>query len=138
MGLLRQASQGCKIIYLLCTDKFYQLMFKDILIHSYPQGNNEAREFLGRLIPIRNKLSHSNPITIREAEKAICYSNDFIDGVKEYYKKEGKDRMYNVPTIIRIIDSLGNEFNTNQISRNSTGRGHCNIVAPFKESIREK
>ena len=109
MGLLRQASQGCKIIYLLCTDKFYQLMFKDILIHSYPQGNNEAREFLGRLIPIRNKLSHSNPITIREAEKAICYSNDFIDGVKEYYKKEGKDRMYNVPTIIRIIDSLPNE-----------------------------
>lgn len=120
------------IIYLLCTDKFYKLMFKDILIYSYPQGNNEVREFLERLIPIRNKLSHSNPISIREAEKAICYTNDFIDGVKEYYKKEGKEKMYNVPTIIRIIDSLGNEFNTNQISRNSTGRGHCDASESYE------
>lgn len=120
------------IIYLLCTDKFYKLMFKDILVYSYPQGNNEVREFLERLIPIRNKLSHSNPISIREAEKAICYTNDFIDGVKEYYKKEGKEKMYNVPTIIRIIDSLGNEFNTNQISRNSTGRGHCDASESYE------
>ena len=120
------------IIYLLCTEKFYKLMFKDVLICSYPQGNSETREFLGRLIPIRNKLSHSNLITIREAERSICYSNDFIEGVKEYYKKEGNDRMYNVPTIIRLIDSLGNEFNSNQIKRNSTGRGLCDASSSYE------
>ena len=74
----------------------------------------EAETFLSKIIPIRNKLSHSNPISIREAEKAICYSNDFVEGVKEYMKQEGKQTEYNVPNIIKINDSLGHEYYLNK------------------------
>lgn len=113
------------IITLLCRDDLYKKYFRDALESVYPQGKEEARATLSRLIPIRNKLNHANHISVREAEKAICYTNDFIDSLKEYYKKEGCEKMYNVPLIIRISDSLGNEFCDSQISRNSTGRGIC-------------
>ena len=113
------------IIYLLCREDLYKRFFRDALIYAFPQGRDELRVFLTRLIPIRNKLNHANHISVREAEKAICYTNDFIDSLKEYYKREGFERMYNVPQVIRVADSFGNEFQDGQISRNSTGRGHC-------------
>lgn len=98
------------IIYFLCNPKFYPKLFKEALDYSYPQGCNEAREFLNRLIPIRNQLSHSNPISVRQAEQAICYSHDFVEGLKEYYKDRGLEKVWNVPRIIRITDSFGNVF----------------------------
>lgn len=113
------------IIVLLCREDLYKTFFKNALIGAFPQGKDEAKVFLSRLIPIRNKLNHSNHISNREAEQAICYSNDFIDSLKKYYKNEGSDKLYNVPMIIRVADSLGNEFKDTQITRNSTGRGHC-------------
>ena len=103
-----------EIIYFLCKDSLYKNCFKKILDLIYPDGKMEAMTYLSRIIPIRNKLSHSNPISIREAEKAICYSNDFVDGVKEYMKHSGQQQQYNVPNIIKINDSLGNEFYLNK------------------------
>ncbi len=85
-------------------------MFKEALDFSYPQGKDEVRTFLERLIPIRNALSHSNPISVRQAEQAICYSNDFIDSLKFYYKERGMEKVWNVPNIIRAVDSFGNVF----------------------------
>lgn len=76
---------------------------------AYPNGREEVRTFLGRLIPIRNCLSHSNPISVRQAEQCVCYCNDFIDCVKLYFEKKGKEKMWNVPSITKINDSLGNE-----------------------------
>lgn len=102
-----------EIIYLLCKDKLYKNSFKSFLDIMYPDGRSEVRTFLERLIPIRNKLSHSNPLSIREAEQCICYSNDFIQGIKEYFKMIGEDRVYNVPNAIKLIDSLGNTYNLN-------------------------
>ena len=99
-----------QVIYFLCKKEWYDLLFKEALDFSYPQGCEEAREFLSRLIPIRNSLSHSNPISIRQAEQAICYSHDFVDGLKKYYKSKGEEQVYNVPRIIRVCDSLGNVF----------------------------
>lgn len=113
------------VIKLLCRKDLYNSCFKDALKNAYPQGNDEAREFLMQLVPIRNKLNHASHISVREAEKAICYANDFIDCLKKYYIKEGYEKMYNVPVIVRIADSSGNEFMDSQISRNSTGTGHC-------------
>lgn len=98
------------IIYFLCTPKFYSALFKEALDYSYPQGRDEAKEFLDRLIPIRNLLSHSNSISIHQAERAICYSHDFVEGLKKYYKDKGLEQVWNVPRIIRITDSLGNVF----------------------------
>lgn len=100
-----------QIIYFLCHPKLYSGLFKEALDYIYPQGRDEAREFLSRLIPIRNPLSHSNPISVHQAEQAICYSHDFIEGLKQYYKKKGLEQVWNVPRIIRITDSFGNVFN---------------------------
>ena len=61
-----------QIIYFLCNQAWYSALFKPALDYAYPQGCAEAREFLSRLVPIRNPLSHSNPISIRQVEQAIC------------------------------------------------------------------
>ena len=97
------------LIKILCNPQLYK-HFKPALDYMYPQGNGEVRCFLSRLIPIRNALSHANPISIRQAEQVVCYTNDFIDGLKAYYKDRGMDKVWNVPRIIRATDSLGNEF----------------------------
>lgn len=98
------------IRYILCKELFYKQLFKPALDYVYKQGRNEANFYLQALEPIRNNLSHANPISIRQAEKAICYSHDFIDGIQEYYKEKGEERMWNVPTILKMTDSLGNQF----------------------------
>lgn len=99
------------IIYFLCHPMFYRDMFGKPLKCAYPNGKEETRVFLERLTPVRNALSHSNPISVRQAEQAICYSHDFVDGLKKYYKEKGEEQMWNVPHIIRITDSLGNVIN---------------------------
>ncbi len=98
------------IVYFLCNHKWYKKLFKEALDYIYPQGKDEAREFLNRLVPIRNPLSHSNPISIRQVEQAICYSHDFVEGLKKYYKDKGEEQVWNVPRIIRVKDSFGNIF----------------------------
>lgn len=103
-----------EIIYLLCRNDLYKNYFKNFLDLVYPDGNSEARTYLKRLIPIRNSLSHSNPISVRDAEQCICYTNDFIDGIKQYYHNKGEERLFNAPNAIRLNDSLGNEFSLNK------------------------
>lgn len=98
------------IIYFLCNPKWYKKLFKRPLDYIYPQGKDEAREFLNRLVPIRNPLSHSNLISMHQVEQAICYSHDFVEGLKKYYKEKGEEQLWNVPRIIRIKDSFGNVF----------------------------
>ena len=98
------------IIYFLCKEDWYREQFKDAMDNMYPEGYMELRTFLTRLVPIRNALSHGNSISVRQAEQAICYSHDFVEGLKKYYKDRGLERMWNVPRIVRIVDSLGNTF----------------------------
>lgn len=98
------------LIYVLCKKPFYDAHFKDALCEAYPNGNEEVRFFLERVESIRNKLSHANPISIREAEQVICYCHDVIDSLKAYYRRTGKEKEYNVPVFIRATDSLGNVF----------------------------
>ncbi len=98
------------IIYCLCNQQWYKELFKSALDHAFPQGCEEAREYLRRLIPIRNALAHANTISVRQAEQAICYSHDFVQALMEYYKEIGKDRTWNIPRILRLIDSCGNEI----------------------------
>lgn len=94
------------ISYFLCKDNFYNEMFKEILENDF-SGQSEVRRLLTVMTDIRNRLYHGNPISYREAEKAICYSNDFIDCYKAYYTKVGKDKEYNVPFFVKVEDSLG-------------------------------
>ena len=99
------------IIYFLSNEQLHRDLFREPLSYAYPQGVREVRIFLERLIPIRNPLSHSTSITMHDVERAICYSHDFIEGLKKYYVAKGKEKMYNVPRIIKVSDSLGNIFN---------------------------
>ena len=119
-----------QIIYFLCKKEWYDSLFKEALDHAYPQGCDEAREFLNRLVLIRNPLSHSNPISIRQVEQAICYSHDFIDGLKEYYKSKGQEQVWNVPRIIRVIDSFGNVFENQRNGR--YGGSNFNFTQPLR------
>lgn len=116
------------IIYFLCNPSFYGDLFEEALKFAYPNGCNEARVFLERITPIRNALSHSNLISVRQAEQAICYSHDFVDGLKKYYIERGQEQVWNVPRIIRLTDSLGNVFD------NPTDKSiQCSIFKPLQE-----
>ena len=97
------------IEYFLCRDDLYTHHFKAIL-EPFFSGILEVRKVLNRLIPIRNKLSHGNTISLHEAEQCLCYTGDFITVYKQYYAKIGKDKDYNVPVFLRIKDSLGHDF----------------------------
>ena len=103
-------------------------MFGEALKYAYPNGNSEVRVFLNRITPIRNALSHSNPISIRQAEQAICYSHDFVEGLKQYYKEKGEEEMWNVPRIIRVADSFGNVYDNPTDSH-----GQQSIFLPSQE-----
>jgi len=113
------------IVKIVCKPDIYNSITKDYLKDAFPEGNSEALTFLNRLIPIRNKLYHSNPISNHEALRSLCYSNDVIASIKLGYKEKNMDKEYNAPTIIKVMDSFGNHFNQTQIRRNSTGRGGC-------------
>lgn len=97
-----------ELIYMLCHQDVYPLLsphLKDF----YPEGKEELKTFLGRVLSVRNKLSHSNPFSHRDAQRAVCYSNDFIDAVKHYFEQKNMTKEFNVPTIIKVTDSFGNE-----------------------------
>lgn len=97
------------IEYFFCRDDLYNSQFKKILEPFY-SGIPEIRKTFDRLIPIRNKLSHGNTISIHEAEQCICYTGDFINVYKQYYINVGKEKDYNVPVFLRIKDNFGNDI----------------------------
>ena len=95
--------------YFLCRNDLYNGHFRTILEPFY-SGDSEVRKVLERLIPIRNKLAHSNTISLHEAEQCLCYTEDFVALFKQYYSKVGKEKDYNVPVFLRIKDILGNDI----------------------------
>jgi len=119
------------IIYILCHPKFYKKLFKEALDISYPLGREEVRVFLKRIIPARNALCHANPISMRQAEQVICYCNDFVFGLREYYRKKGAESMWNIPKIIKAVDSLGNVYFPKTGAEDSPSKNFC----PSKEGV---
>ena len=95
------------IEYFFSRSDLFEKYFKKIL-EPYCACPYDIRLILDRLIAIRNKLSHDNPISIREAEQVLCYTNDFIDVYKEYFIKVGKEKEFNVPVFLSLSDSQGN------------------------------
>jgi hypothetical protein len=82
--------------------------FRVALRHVYPLGREEARHFLIRLRDIRNDVSHGRGCSLRRLEQAICYSNDLIESLQMYFGQNNMQKAFNVPSIIRFSDSLGN------------------------------
>jgi hypothetical protein len=110
-------------VSIICNSNLYNECFKEAFNSVFPNGRSEAHLFLKRLIEPRNRLGHANPISIRQAERVVCYSNDVIEALKFYYQCKGLEMRFNVPMINRVTDSFGRTFFANEINRNSTGRG---------------
>jgi hypothetical protein len=99
---------------IVCKPELYQKHFKAALRGAFPDGREEARTFLNRLLAPRNNLSHANAISARQAEQIICYANDVIDSLKNYYRERGMEEAYDAPLILRVTDSFGNSFSRSQ------------------------
>lgn len=113
---------------ILCNPR-YKRIFKGYFKEEFNSNIEFARNRMVKLVPIRHKLSHAHEISVRDAERIICYTSDLIDSFKAYYKEKNMQERYNAPTIIRVKDSLGNIFESTQIRRNGTGRGSCDTRA---------
>ncbi len=100
------------LIDIFCKPELYEGTFKKYLIEVYPEsmqnGYLHLRFCLERLKNIRNNLSHANTISERDAEYSLSLTTEFIESFKSYYNMQGKHQEYNVPQIIRIVDSFGN------------------------------
>jgi hypothetical protein len=95
------------LIAILCKQDLYADCFAPALGRAFPQGNEVARTFLYRLVPVRNALSHANPITIHDAERVLCYCDDVVEALKVYYESRNMSKDFNSPTFTRFVDSLG-------------------------------
>jgi hypothetical protein len=111
-------------IAIICNPCLYETHFRKALSQAFPEGADEARTFLNRLLPARNALSHANPVTVRQCEQVICYSNDIIDSLKAYYLRQNMSQNFVVPTILCIRDSLGHVAH----SASFPNTGHTEVV----------
>lgn len=101
-------------IDIICKPELFRQHFRIALEQVFPEGRDEARTFLNRLLVPRNNLAHANAISTRQAEQIICYSNDVIESLKDYYRGLGMQETYNVPLILKVTDSFGNVFTRSQ------------------------
>lgn len=108
-------------INIVCNPRLYDLHFKAPFQHAFPNGLPETRTFLNRIAAPRNNLAHANSISLRQAEQIICYSNDVIDSFKNYYIERGMQSEYNVPTILKVVDSFGNTLTRSQFGEHPGG-----------------
>lgn len=94
------------LIHIICNPELYNLHFKASLQDAYP-NESFARTQLSRLVRPRNCLSHANPISVHDAYRVLCYSQDVIEALKAHYRREGLQQQFNVPSVVRVMDSLG-------------------------------
>lgn len=99
---------------IICKPELFRLHFGKPLSEAFPQGREEARTFLSRILVPRNNLAHANAISIRQAEQVICYANDIIESIKNHYRECGMQQEFNVPLILRVTDSFGQVFMRSQ------------------------
>lgn len=99
---------------IVCKPELFRQYFAKPLSGAFPNGREETRTFLCRLLVPRNNLAHANAISIRQGEQIVCYANDVIDSLKIYYRERGMQQDYNVPLILKVTDSFGQVFTRSQ------------------------
>lgn len=98
------------LIEIICKEDLYKKHFCQIFKDNFKCGRIQLKDVLSQLSETRNRIYHINPISIRQLEKAICYSNDVIESIKGYYTKMNLEKKFNVPTILSYSDSFGQHF----------------------------
>lgn len=100
------------LIDIFCNPNLFNQYFQKYLNEFYPKTMPNQyvhlKFSLERLKNIRNNLSHSNSISIRDAEFVLSFTTELFESFKNYYYMEGKQQEYNVPQITKITDSFGN------------------------------
>jgi hypothetical protein len=109
------------LIALICNPDHYRMYFKDALDGAFGGGGDHLREVLDRLVTPRNALYHANQISVHEAYRVLCYSMDVVQALKDYYAKLNMTQQYNVPTVIRLSDSLGHVVHLSKGNRHPQG-----------------
>lgn len=99
---------------ILCKEDLFVGYFAEPLRKAFPEGRNEARTFLERLVAIRNPLSHANPISSHQALRVFCYVDDIIDSIQEHYIAMGAGDEFNAPSFVTFRDSAGNSVPINK------------------------
>ena len=97
-------------IDIVCNQDHFNSAFRPFFDHLFPIGRAHLRDTLKRLVAPRNALYHANPVSVRQAEQIICYSHDVIDSIKHQFQAINMNRHFNVPTILRITDSHGGNY----------------------------
>lgn len=106
---------------------FYKNHFDKIFRIFFTNGNSDMiRIMMNSLVEPRNKLYHANPISVRESERIICYSNDIIGCIKTYYSNSNMEQEFNVPLILKYKDSFGNIVFRKNFGKNILGAGMIN------------
>ena len=108
-------------ISIVCNPELYKRCFREALSSVFPDGNDAMRTVLRRLVAARNTLSHANPLSVHDAYRVLCYSMDVIEGLKNYYAEINMSQSYNVPTVVRVWDSLGHEVYLSGANRDADG-----------------
>ncbi|WDM60654.1 hypothetical protein K4A76_06865 [Pseudomonas sp. NEEL19] len=116
-------------IEIICKPELFKTHFKTPLAKAFPDGREEAKTFLSRILTPRNNLAHANPISLRAAEQVICYSNDVMDSLKDHYRLIGMQQEYDVPLILRITDSFGKTFTRSELGNSQSGGIYKNFTS---------
>lgn len=93
----------------ICKVEVYRKYFKAAFSAGFPTGSEHLRLVLDRLVQARNSLAHANALTIHDAERALCYSNDIIASLIQYYASIGMSQDFDAPSFTRFSDSIGNQ-----------------------------
>lgn len=95
------------IVSVICKPEVFKKYFAQPLNWAFPDGNESLRTVLDRLVPIRNLLSHGNPLTSHDAERVLCYCDDIIFSLIHFYAGQGMTNDFDAPSFTRFSDSLG-------------------------------
>jgi len=91
----------------ICKPEAFKNFFRQAFQYEFPIGNDYLRLIISRIVPIRNALSHANPLTIADAERVLCYCSDIISSLTQHYAALGMNQEFNAPLFTRFSDSLG-------------------------------
>jgi hypothetical protein len=107
-------------IAILCNNSHYQNHFKPYFQQLFPGNFAQGREYLNFILDkcsvVRNAVYHSNPVSVRQVEQTVCYTNDIIDSIKHYYTTRNMQNDFNAPSILSYSDSLGRKLYAEQMT----------------------
>lgn len=96
------------LINVICKTDVFKRFFSTAFRSEFPLGNEHLRSVMSKLVPIRNALSHANPLSIADAERVLCYCSDVISSLARHYAEIGMNQEFNAPLFTRFSDSVGN------------------------------